>query len=224
MRTAIAYIRVSTQRQGRSGLGLDAQRAAIERFAASEGFSVCEWHTEVETGKGADALDRRPVLGKALATARKRRCPVIVSKLDRLSRDVHFISGLMVHRVEFIVAELGVDVDPFVLHLYAAVAEKERRLIAERTRAALQRKRAEGALLGNRTNLRQAQIKGARAQKEAAAVLAANVFPLIKEIRASGVHSFLGLAKVLNARGVRSPRGGEWSDVQVRRVIHRTAG
>src|SRR5580700_10395916 len=137
MKTAIAYYRVSTQRQGRSGLGIEAQKAAVARFAQQEGNDLIGEHTEVETGKGADALDRRPTLSMALATAKKAKCPVIVAKLDRLSRDVHFISGLMAHRVPFVVAELGADADPFMLHLYAALAEKERALISQRTEAAL---------------------------------------------------------------------------------------
>jgi DNA invertase Pin-like site-specific DNA recombinase len=93
--------------------------------------------TEVETGKGSDAIDRRPQLAAALEAARKAKCPVIVSKLDRLRRDVHFISGLMAHRVPFIVTELGADTDPFVLHLFAALAEKERAMISQRTKAGL---------------------------------------------------------------------------------------
>src|SRR6266853_2026004 len=104
---------------------------------------------EVETGKGADALERRPQLAAALAKARKHRCPVAVAKLDRMSRDVHFISGLMVHRVPFIVSELGPNVDPFMLHIYAACAEPERRKIAERTRQALAAAKARGQVLGN---------------------------------------------------------------------------
>ena len=107
MTSAIAYYRVSTARQGKSGLGIEAQKAAVQRFAEAEGIDLIGQHIEVETGKGADALDRRPELGRALARARKAKCPVIVAKLDRLSRDVHFISGLMAQRVPFIVAELG---------------------------------------------------------------------------------------------------------------------
>jgi DNA invertase Pin-like site-specific DNA recombinase len=103
---------------------------------------------EVETGKGADALDRRPQLTAALSEARKQRCRVVVAKLDRLSRDVHFISGLMAQRVPFLVTELGPDVDPFVLHLYAALAEKERTMISERTRRALAAAKARGVTLG----------------------------------------------------------------------------
>src|SRR5262245_56935390 len=104
-RIIIPYCRVSTQRQGKSGLGLEAQRAAIQRFAEAEGFTIVGEFIEVESGKGADALDRRPKLREALAEARKRKCPIVVAKLDRLSRDVHFISGLMTQRVPFIVAE-----------------------------------------------------------------------------------------------------------------------
>ena len=147
--TAIAYYRVSTVRQGKSGLGIEAQKAAVQRFAEAEGIEIAGEHVEVETGKGADALDRRPELAAALAQARKAKCPVLVAKLDRLSRDVHFISGLMTHRVPFIVAELGADADPFMLHLYAALAEKERALISARTKAALAAKKAQGVKLGN---------------------------------------------------------------------------
>src|ERR1700730_18573490 len=133
----IGYVRVSTARQGRSGLGIEAQREALARFAAWEGFELGRVFVEVETGKGSDALDRRPQLAAALTEARRQRCGVVVAKLDRLRRDVHFISGLMSKRVPFIVAELGTDMDPFMLHIYAALAEKERRLISERTRTAL---------------------------------------------------------------------------------------
>jgi DNA invertase Pin-like site-specific DNA recombinase len=159
---AIAYYRVSTQRQGRSGLGLEAQRTAVARFAEAEGLTIVGEFTEVETGKGSDALDRSPQLSAALAAARQQKCPVVVAKLDRLSRDVAFIAGLMASRVPFIVAELGADADPFMLHalLYAAVAEKERRLISERTRAALSSRKATGAKLGNPTNSAAAAAKG----------------------------------------------------------------
>src|ERR1700694_3309580 len=133
-RPLVAYIRVSTSQQGRSGLGIEAQRQALSQFAQAEGFEVAREFVEVETGKGADAMDRRPQLKAALTAARKQRCHVAVAKLDRLSRDVHFISGLMAHKVPFLVAELGPDVDPFVLHLFAALAEKERGLLSNRTR------------------------------------------------------------------------------------------
>ena len=113
-----------TQRQQRSGLGIEAQRAAIERFAAAEGLTIISEYTEAETGKGADALDRRPQLAAALAAARAAKCFILVSKLDRLSRDVAFVAGLMAQRVPFIVAELGRDADPFMLHLFAATGRE----------------------------------------------------------------------------------------------------
>src|SRR5438874_270809 len=163
MQHAIAYYRVSTARQGRSGLGTEAQRAAVIRFTETEGFTLTAEFIEIETGKGTDALDRRPQLAAALATGRSQRCPVIVAKLDRLSRNVAFIAGLMAQRVPFIVAELGADADPFMFHLYAALAEKERRLIAERTKAALASKKAHGAKLGNPRNVVTAASLGRQA-------------------------------------------------------------
>ena len=142
--TPVAYVRVSTQGQAGSGLGLEARRDAIAAFAKAEGFAITRTFEEHETGKGADAIDRRPQLAAAIKAARKHGGPVIVSKLDRLSRDVHFISGLMVHRVPFVVTELGADVDPFVLHLFAALAQKERMLISKRTKEGLGRADAAG--------------------------------------------------------------------------------
>ncbi len=102
----VAYLRVSTSQQGKSGLGIEAQRAAIARFCGVEGYDVEAEHIEIETGKGTDALERRPQLAAALARAKRLKCPVVVAKLDRLSRDVAFISGLMSKRVPFVVAEL----------------------------------------------------------------------------------------------------------------------
>ncbi|MFL5287906.1 MAG: recombinase family protein [Rhodopila sp.] len=221
MSSAIAYLRVSTHQQGRSGLGIEAQRAAIETFAATEGLTILSEHVEVETGKGADALDRRPVLAAALAAARKARVPVIVAKLDRLSRDVAFIAGLMAQRVPFIVAELGSDADPFMLHLYAALAEKERRLISERTRAALAAKKAQGVRLGNRTNLAHAQAKGVAVNRMMARAFAGNAVPVIREVQAGGAASLQAIADALNARGLRSPRGGTWHATSVRNIINR---
>jgi DNA invertase Pin-like site-specific DNA recombinase len=136
MQPAIGYLRVSTREQGRSGLGLAAQRNEIEAFGVREGFTVRSWHQDVQTGAGADALLLRPGLAAALKEARAARCPLIVSRLDRLSRNVHFISGLMEHRVHFIVAAFGRDCDQFVLHIYASVAEQERTLISQRCKAA----------------------------------------------------------------------------------------
>jgi len=217
-RTLVSYLRVSTDRQGKSGLGLEAQRKAVEAFAASNGFELVAEFVEVETGKGADALDRRPQLAAALAAARKAKCAVVVAKLDRLSRDVAFVAGLMAQRVPFLVAELGEGVDPFVLHLYAALAEKERAMISARTKAALAGKVGTG-VLGNRTNLAEASAKGASANRDAARSFAENVRPVIEAIRAAGVTSNRKIAAELNARRVETARGGSWSAVQVGRIM-----
>jgi DNA invertase Pin-like site-specific DNA recombinase len=190
------------------------------RFAETEGLEIVREFIEVETGKRADALERRPQLAAALAEARRRRCAVLVAKLDRLSRDVHFISGLMVHRVPFIVAELGSDVDPFILHLYAALAEKERRLISARTRAALAAAKERGVELGNPA-LPKARKKAVVALKAAADKNAANVLPIIREIRRSGAKSLREIADALNARGVPTARGGQWYATSVSNLLAR---
>jgi DNA invertase Pin-like site-specific DNA recombinase len=219
MGRAVAYLRVSTQQQQRSGLGIEAQRAAIERFAAAESLTIIEEYAEFETGKGADALDRRPQLAAALAAARKAKCSIVVSKLDRLSRDVAFVSGLMAQRVPFIVAELGRDA--FMLHLYAALAEKERRLISERTTAALQAKKASGAKLGNPKNLCVAGSLGRIAQAQLADEFATHLMPLIQAIRNAGALTLEQIASALNGRGVRPARGGRWHRSSVRNLLAR---
>jgi DNA invertase Pin-like site-specific DNA recombinase len=185
--------------------------------------SIASEYIEAETGKGADALDRRPQLAAALAAARVAKCPVLVAKLDRLSRDVAFVAGLMAQRVPFIVAELGADADPFMLHLYAALAEKERRLIAERTRLALAAKKATGARLGNPLNLDQAGAVGRRTLTTEADRFAANVLPIVLEIRGSGVRGLGPIATALNGRGVRTARGGRWHVSTVRNLLRRAA-
>jgi DNA invertase Pin-like site-specific DNA recombinase len=190
------YARVSTGRQGRSGLKLDAQRAAIEQSAQQHRFDLRGTYIEVETGKGHDALARRPKLAAALAHAKKLKAPVIVSKLCRLGRDVHFISGLMSNRVPFIVAELGPEVDPFMLHIYAAVAQKERSLISARTSEALQAAKRRGVKLGKTGKMRAVENKAA-AEARAKAMSA-----LIAELRSAGVASVRAIALELNRRGI----------------------
>src|SRR6478735_4551714 len=177
---AVSYLRVSSTQQGKSGLGIEAQRGAIGRFAAEHAYEIAAEFAEVETGKGSDALDRRPQLAAALKRAKAERCPVVVAKLDRLSRDVAFISGLMAQKVPFIVAELGVDTDPFLLHIYAALAEKERALISARTKDALAAAKARGVRLGNRTNLAEATRAGREVLVRQADRFAANVLPVIE--------------------------------------------
>jgi len=220
MKRAVAYVRVSTASQGRSGLGLDAQRETVARFAGQHDFEIVGEHTEVETGKGADALDRRPKLREALDQARALGCPVLVAKLDRLSRDVHFISGLMANKVPFIVAELGPDVDPFMLHIYAAVAQQERRYISERTKAALKSAKARGTKLGAPD-----PTIGAAAASKARIRLADDhaqaIGVTIAEIRKAGITSLRGIARCLEVRGIRTARGGKWGSAQIMNIEHR---
>lgn len=216
MKAAVVYRRVSTSEQGRSGLGLEGQSETVRRFCEAEGFEIVADFEEVASGKLP--VEGRPGLAAALERARKLRCPVVVSKLDRLSRDVAFISGLMARGVPFIVAELGADTDPFILHLFAALAEKERMLISARTRAALQAKKAAGALLGNRTNLAEARAKATQSQKEAAHAFALQAAPLIQQLLASG-QSMNGVARQLNEIRYPTSRGGIWTATAIRRCL-----
>jgi DNA invertase Pin-like site-specific DNA recombinase len=177
---------------------------------------------EVETGKGSNALDRRPRLSAALSAAKKAKVPVLVAKLDRLSRDVAFISGLMAQRVPFVVADLGADADPFMLHLYAALAEKERTQISERTRAALAAKKSGGALLGNRTNLAAAAAKGAASNRAAADAFAATVLPIIERLERDGYRTTRAIAEQLNLRRVATARpGATWGHSAVGNLLRR---
>jgi DNA invertase Pin-like site-specific DNA recombinase len=222
MEQAIAYLRVSTQRQHRSGLGIDAQRSAIDRFAAADSLKITAEYVEAETGKGADALDRRPQLAAALADAKAAKCSVIVAKLDRLSRDVAFVAGLMAQRVPFIVAELGRDADPFMLHLYAALAEKERRLISERTKAALGAKKSAGAVLGNVRNLEVAGAIGRSRLVERADDFARRLAPSLQAIQSQGPTTLRSIAAALNRQGIKSPNGGAWHPSSVANLIGRS--
>jgi len=210
MTPIVAYYRVSTAAQGRSGLGLEAQRAAVAAFAKAEGFEVVSEYTEVETGKGADALNRRPQLKAALQHAKRLKVSVCVAKLDRLSRDVAFIAGLMAQRVPFIVCALGRNVDPFTLHIYAALAEQERRMISQRTIAGLQAAKARGVKLGNPAQ--------AKAMADAAAARDAELRPVLVEL---GDMSASAIAATLNKRRIPTPRGAAWHAGSVIRMQRR---
>lgn len=221
MKSLITYIRVSTAQQGRSGLGLEAQREALATFAASEGFHIEAEYLEVETGKGADALELRPQLAAALKHARSLKCAVAVSKLDRLSRDVAFISGLMVQRVPFIVADLGMNADPFMLHLFAALAEKERNVISTRTKAALAAAKARGAVLGN-PRLADARSAASMSNVAKASRNADSVRLHIASARKAGAVTLREIADALNNRGIKTPRGGLWYATSVKNVDNRS--
>src|SRR4249919_3925103 len=211
MSPMIAYYRVSTRKQGHSGLGLEAQRAAVAMFAKAEGFEIIAEFTEVESGKGSDALERRPQLKAALKAAKKAKCEVAVAKLDRLSRDVVFIASLMAQRVPFIVCALGRNVDPFTLHIYAALAEQERRMISQRTSAGLQAAKERGVRLGNQ--------KIADDNKAAAAARDAILKPILKELIGSSTRV---IARELTDRGIATPSGGKnWNPMTVLRVMRR---
>ncbi|MGJ0506175.1 MAG: recombinase family protein [Methylocystis sp.] len=171
-------------------------------------------------GNGSDALERRPQLAAALTDARRRRRSLVVAKIDRLSRDVAFIAGLMAQRVPFIVAELGVDADPFMLHLFAAVAEKERRMISERTKAALAAAKRRGVELGNPVLKEIVAPINARRQREADA-FAKQIKPVIGEIQASGVKTVRAIAAALNQRGIPTVTGREWKAQSVANIVRR---
>src|SRR6266436_256951 len=219
VKPAVAYVRVSTAEQAKSGLGLDAQVAAIKRFAEHEGFTIADFYQEAESGKASNDIDARPALKAALGMAKKHKCPVLVSKLCRLSRDVHFISGLMANKVPFIVTELGSDVDPFMLHIYAAAAQKERELIAQRTRDALAAYKARkqkddpAFKLGN-PNFADVRSKAWQANRDKAGAFAHKVGPMIAKMLAQK-KSARDIARMLTEKSVPTARGGKWTAVQV---------
>jgi DNA invertase Pin-like site-specific DNA recombinase len=214
----IAYIRVSTEKQGKSGLGLEAQQETLAQFAKREVFDIVQTYVETESVKG-DTLARRPELAAAMKHARKikdddyRYAPIIVAKLDRLSRDVHFVSGVMSERVPFICADLGADTDPFMLHIYAAFAEKERRMISERTKAGLAAAKRRGVQLGGWT-------PGSDKAKAEAAAFAEKMRPIFAKLTNEG-RSASAVAAALNARKIPSATGGTWSATTVIRVANR---
>lgn len=216
-----SYIRVSTARQGRSGLGLEAQREAIAVFARANGVELAGEYLEIETGKGADALDRRPVLKAALEEVGRTGGVVLVAKLDRLARDVAFIAWLMATKVRFVVTELGWDVDPFVLHMYAALAEKERVLISARTKAALAIYKLRGGTLGGYKGgpVPDASLGAAAGQAKADA-FAASLRSKVLEMQAEGL-SLRGVAARLTQQGICTARGGVWTPTAVKNLLAR---
>jgi DNA invertase Pin-like site-specific DNA recombinase len=207
----IAYYRVSTDRQGRSGLGLEAQRAAVVRYLASVGGILMAEHTEVETGRRND----RPELRKALAACRKHKARLVIAKLDRLSRNVAFIATMMDSGVEFLACD-NPHATRLTLHILAAVAEHEREMISARTKAALQAAKARGVRLGrNAENL-------APANHAAALDHANQIKGVLTELAGSGM-SVRQIAAELTARGIPTARGGRWHPQNVIRAMQRVA-
>jgi DNA invertase Pin-like site-specific DNA recombinase len=215
----ISYLRVSTARQGTSGLGLEAQRAAVAAYLNGGEWKLVKEVIEVESGKRND----RPELATALRLCRKHKATLIIAKLDRLARNVAFISNLMESGVEFVAVDMP-QANRFVVHILAAVAEHEAEAISKRTKAALQAAKARGTKLGGRrvSAERFAQI-GADARMvrtEKAARLRAELRPTIAKIQASGATSLRSIAAELNALETPTPsKRGEWSAVQVQRVL-----
>lgn len=213
----VTYLRVSTERQGQSGLGLEAQRAAVAAHVLGRGEVVAEF-VEVESGKRSD----RPELARALSEAKRAGAVLLIAKLDRLARNVAFIANLLESGVEVTAADMP-EANRFLLHVMAAVAEHEAQAISDRTKAALAAAKARGVKLGwsipeRVFEQRQAAKKGAAVNKARALTHAENVLPVIEQIRAGGA-SLRQIAAELNARGITTARGGKWYATTVRNII-----
>jgi DNA invertase Pin-like site-specific DNA recombinase len=213
----VAYHRVSTDKQGRSGLGLDAQRKAVADYLNGGEWELVGEFTEVESGKRSD----RPELAKALAACKRHKATLVIAKLDRLARNVHFISGLMETKVKFVACDMP-EATPFMLHIYAAVAEQEARAISARTKAALAAAKAKGVtkdgrpLVLGRTGI---EILAPKYRAEAKA-RAEQLAPVIRELQGNG-YSMRSIASELEKRKVPTPRGGSWHPQLVKRVVQR---
>lgn len=206
---------------GRSdSLGMESQLSEATCFCQSENMEVIHHYHEVETGKGKDALVVRPQLAKALSHAKKEGAYLVVSKLDRLGRNVAFISNLMESKVPFVVSQFGMDADPFTIHLYAALSEKEREMISQRTKAALKALKEKGVMLGNRTNLNEARLKSIDTHVRLADEFANKVSPIIKHLKSEG-NTMQSIADKMNEMGVRTRKGGSWHSSTVFKILKR---
>lgn len=214
----VAYYRVSTAKQGRSGLGLEAQRKAVAAFLNGGSWTLAAEFTEVESGKRND----RPELAKALQACRVYGAKLVIAKLDRLSRDAHFLLGLEKAGVDFVAADMPMA-NRLTVGIMAMVADEERRMISTRTKAALAAAKARGKRLGGNRGvvLSDAARRAGRAVLSARAAERANdLAPVLAELRAVGITSLRGLAKALTQRGIPTPRGHrEWSAAQVSRLV-----
>jgi DNA invertase Pin-like site-specific DNA recombinase len=206
----IAYYRVSTEKQGRSGLGLDAQREAVSQFLGCREGSVISEFVEIESGRKSD----RPQLTEALSACKRLRAILLIAKLDRLARSVAFVAGLMEGDVEFVAADMP-EASKFVLHIMAAVAEHERQLIGERTRAALAAAKARGIKLGSN-----GAALATKHRREAAA-FAETLYPHVQAALLGGARSYASIAANLNSQGLLSREGGKWHSASVGRLLKR---
>ena len=211
----VTYFRVSTVRQGLSGLGLDAQRQTVAQFLSGSSRTVLAEFVEIETGKGANALDRRPQLRLALELCRKSGATLLIAKLDRLARNVHFVSGLMESKVKFVACDLP-EANQLTIHIMAAFAEHEARRISERTRDALAAAKARGVVLGatGPANLKRHTLE----RQAAAGAFNARLMPLLNGFAVQGM-TRRAMVVQLNDLGIKAPRGGAWSLGQVQRLV-----
>jgi len=215
----VSYLRVSTDWQGRSGLGLAAQRKAVEDFLNGGRWDLIAEFVEVESGK----RDDRPKLAEALSLCRLHNATLVIAKLDRLSRDAAFLLGLQKAGVRFVAADMP-EANELVVGIMAVVAQAERKMISARTKAALAAAKARGVRLGKPENLRDQDAgreRGRARRSVLAGARAADLAPIIADVRASGMTSLRQIAAGLNGRGVPAARGGAWSAVQVKRVLER---
>jgi DNA invertase Pin-like site-specific DNA recombinase len=222
MKQVVSYIRVSTQKQGASGLGLEAQRSAVEAFCQSNGFEILAEYCEVESGRKND----RPVLQSALAHARRQKATLLIAKLDRLARNVAFIANLMEANVEFRACDLP-EASKFILHIMSAVGEQEARAISDRTKAALQAAKERGILLGAanpacRTLTADARLRGSQRTAKIAAEFNGPYVGRMRLLRNDG-YSLQKIANTLNDEGYATRTGGAWNVMQVKRVLERAA-
>lgn len=214
---AVAYYRVSRQKQAASGLGLEAQQANVAAFAKARGYEVTATFTEIETGTNKR---QRPELASALEQARREGAELLIAKLDRLARNVHFVSGLMESRVRFTAVDMP-EVDSLTVHILAAVAEKEAKMISTRTKDALTAAKARGAKLGNPQNLTlEARRRGAQARRTTAVESYRLVSGYVQVLRAQGL-TLQQIADRLNTEGHRTVTGKLWRPTQVRNVLMR---
>jgi DNA invertase Pin-like site-specific DNA recombinase len=211
----IAYYRVSTDKQGKSGLGLEAQRQAVENYLNGGSWKLIAEFTEVESGKNSE----RPQLRAAQAACKKHKARLVIAKLDRLSRNVAFIANLLEAGTDFVAVD-NPHANKSMLQMMAVFAEMERDAISKRTTEALAAAKARGVKLGN-PRLADAIEATNKARQEAADAFAANVLPIICQIQKSGVSSLRGVAKALSARGIKTARGGAWTAVQVSDILQR---
>lgn len=215
----IAYYRVSTQRQGQSGLGLDAQRKAVADFLRDGGWSLSGEFTEIESGRKKNRLQLR----LALAQCRKQKATLVIAKLDRLARNVAFISALLESKVRFVAVDMR-EADATFLQMAAVFAEWEAKKISERTTVALAQAQQRGTKLGwaipdRREQQLPAALKGAERNRDNARQFASNTLPIIGAIKGAGVSTLDGIASALNARGVTTARGGQWYATTVRNAL-----